>query len=348
MARPLKQGLNYFPLNVDFLSDVKVRKIMRGCGSGSIAILISLLGNIYKDQGYYIWWDNDMPFLISDEIGVSEGAVCEVVNKALQVGFFNQELYEKYQILTSKGIQERFWTATAERTKVDMLESYCLLDEDKLQRHSINLVNRGENGLSRSENEVFRSKNPVSPPNNPQRKVKESKGKENKIEIVGTDVPTHPSNSKKPKKEPKTYSADSVEYKSSKFLADKILERDPGNKKIPKAEEDLQKWAVHIDRILRLDGRTSDELRKVLIFAAKDPFWSSNILSTAKLRDKFDTLLMQLGGKEAKQNGADRGKSETAREKNQINAGEVTEGERLRRLANKQGYTDIGDTETEF
>ena len=28
MARPLKQGLDYFPLDTDFLSDSKVRKII--------------------------------------------------------------------------------------------------------------------------------------------------------------------------------------------------------------------------------------------------------------------------------------------------------------------------------
>ena len=28
MARPLKQGLDYFPLDTDFLSDRKVRKII--------------------------------------------------------------------------------------------------------------------------------------------------------------------------------------------------------------------------------------------------------------------------------------------------------------------------------
>ena len=297
MARPLKQGLDYFPLNVDFLSDVKIRKIMRGCGSNSIAILISLLGNIYKDEGYYIWWDNDMPFLISDEVGVSEGAVCEVVNKALQVGIFNQELYSAHQILTSKGIQERFWAATSERGKVDISAAYCLLDEAKLQRRNINLVNHPKNG-------VIRPKNPVIPPENAQRKEKESTAKESKDIIVGTGVPTPPTQNEpqaRARGRPtKTFSHDSVEYKSSKFLADKILERDPKTKKVPRTDEGLQKWCVHIDYILRLDGRTVDELRKVLAYAVRDSFWSTNILSTAKLREKFDTLLLQLAGKESR------------------------------------------------
>lgn len=31
-GRPTKQGIDYFPLDVGFFSDVKVRKIARACG----------------------------------------------------------------------------------------------------------------------------------------------------------------------------------------------------------------------------------------------------------------------------------------------------------------------------
>ena len=81
MARPTKQGLDYFPLDVGFLQNVKVRRIMRACGIQSIPVLISLLANTYRDEGYFLRWDNDMPFLIADELGVSEGAVTAVVDR---------------------------------------------------------------------------------------------------------------------------------------------------------------------------------------------------------------------------------------------------------------------------
>ena len=49
---------------------------------------------------YYIVWDEDLTFVIADIVGVSEGAVKEVLIKALQVGFFDNTLYEKYHVLT--------------------------------------------------------------------------------------------------------------------------------------------------------------------------------------------------------------------------------------------------------
>ena len=60
-GRPVKQGIDYFPLDVDFFSDIKVRKIVRACGPQSAYILICLQCNIYKNEGYYIWWYDDLP-----------------------------------------------------------------------------------------------------------------------------------------------------------------------------------------------------------------------------------------------------------------------------------------------
>lgn len=162
MARPTKQGLDYFPLDVGFLQNVKVRRIMRACGIQSIPVLISLLANTYREEGYFLRWDNDMPFLIADELGVSEGAVTAVVDKATQVGFFNANMYEKYGVLTSDGIQKRFFEATARRTSVRYDARFLLINVSDYK----NLVN------------VY--KNSINDDDNPQSKVKESKVKESK------------------------------------------------------------------------------------------------------------------------------------------------------------------------
>ena len=77
MARPTKQGIEYFSLDVDFFSDIKVRRISKACGPASTSILICLLCNIYRDKGYYIEWDEDLPFVVADTIGTTEGAVEE-------------------------------------------------------------------------------------------------------------------------------------------------------------------------------------------------------------------------------------------------------------------------------
>lgn len=150
-GRPTKQGIDYFPMDVGFFTDVKIRKISRACGSQSTSILICLLCNIYKDEGYYILWDKDLPFVIADTVGVSEGAVKEVLIKSLQVGFFDQELYEKYKILTSSGIQKRFLLATYQRKETTIIPEYLI----NCANNSINCTN---NSINHSDNEQSKSK----------------------------------------------------------------------------------------------------------------------------------------------------------------------------------------------
>jgi len=144
MARPLKQGIDYFPFDVGFFNDVKVRKISRACGASSTSILICLLCNIYKDNGYYILWDEDLPFVIADMVGVSEGSVKEVLLKALQVGFFDKDIYEKYKILTSHGIQKRFKSAVYKRGETEFMVEYLVSDIK-------NVVLDIQNGVSDTE-----------------------------------------------------------------------------------------------------------------------------------------------------------------------------------------------------
>ena len=144
MARPKKQGIDYFPLDVNFFSDVKIRKITRACGSQSTSILICLLCNIYKDNGYYILWDEDLPFVIADSVGVSEGAVKEVILKAIQVDFFNKDIYEKYKVLTSHGIQSRFKSAVYKREEIEYVVEYLVSDIQ-------NSISDGKNCVSDTE-----------------------------------------------------------------------------------------------------------------------------------------------------------------------------------------------------
>lgn len=171
MARPLKQGLDYFPLDTDFLQDIKVRRLIRACGSSAIPMLIGLLVNIYRGDGYYLRWDSDMTFLISDEVGISEGAAQEFINKAVQVGFFDKKLYEEKSILTSAGIQRRFFEITERRKSVFYDDTLLLIDVNEYT----NLVNVNNNSINVNNNSV-------NVYHNQQSKVKESKGKESKEE----------------------------------------------------------------------------------------------------------------------------------------------------------------------
>lgn len=65
------------------------------------------------------------------------------------------------------------------------------------------------------------------------------------------------------------------------------------NSKVPKTEADKRKWALEIERMKRLDGRSEADIIEALTYATTDGFWKSNIRSTKKLREKFETLIVQ-------------------------------------------------------
>lgn len=190
-GRPTKQGIDYFPMDVGFFTDVKIRKISRACGSQSTSILICLLCNIYKDEGYYILWDEDLPFVIADTVGVSEGAVKEVLIKSLQVGFFDQELYEKYKILTSSGIQKRFLLATYQRKETTIIPEYLINCANNLINCANNSINHSDNEQSKSKVKVNRKKrkekenNKETSPNGEEKKDELSLSHSQKIDWVG-------------------------------------------------------------------------------------------------------------------------------------------------------------------
>ncbi len=103
-------------------------------------------------------------------------------------------------------------------------------------------------------------------------------------------------NEKNDKNKRKVFSFDSIEYELSKLLLTEIRKND-GNflASNPDAEApSLQRWALQIDRLIRLDHRPPEEIRQVIVFAQTSSFWRSNILSGQKLREKYTTLLLQM------------------------------------------------------
>ena len=72
-------------------------------------------------------------------------------------------------------------------------------------------------------------------------------------------------------------------------LKDSILTNTPGT--IAPTLPALQQWAVDIDKLNRLDGKTWEQIEWLLAWSQKDPFWSRNIQSGGKFRKQWNQLL---------------------------------------------------------
>lgn len=107
MGRNKKNGLDYFPFDIDLFQDIRIRKLIKYQSGKAVTVYALLLCIIYKD-GYYMRWDKELPFIISEQTGFEEAYILEVINSCLKLGLFSNELYTSDGILTSRGIQERY------------------------------------------------------------------------------------------------------------------------------------------------------------------------------------------------------------------------------------------------
>lgn len=203
MARPTKKGFDYFSLDVSFHRDIKIRKLLRRKGGEAITVYIILLCFIYEN-GYYLSWDDDLPFVLSEDTGLEEDRIIDIIQYCIEVGLFNKELFEKDRILTSHSIQERYKSACIITKRVLPHDSpYQLIpfvqqpvsakkarsdDEPMLVFPEETPVSPEETPISSEETIVTSEETPVSSEFSTQRKEKKNK--------INNIPPTPPSGGK--------------------------------------------------------------------------------------------------------------------------------------------------------
>jgi hypothetical protein len=133
MARPKKQGLDFFHLLVDTdehpkLVDLDLRDELPN--SSGFGILFRILMRLYKN-GYYLKWNERMQKIISHKIHTDISKIKLVIEICLAENFFNNNLYKKYRILTSRRIQEHYIYACKRRTKILLIQEFLLTNIEK-------------------------------------------------------------------------------------------------------------------------------------------------------------------------------------------------------------------------
>ena len=168
MARPIKRGLDYFPL--DTALDDKFRIVEALHGLEGFGIVIHLLQRIYSEGYFYKWGEMEL-ILFSNSISADRNKVQDVVSDCIKYELFSSELMEQYGILTSRGIQTRYLSATSKRSEIPMIQNYLLIDVSDNAKVSLDVVSTSGNPTS----------SVVSTGESTQSKVKESKVNKTKV-----------------------------------------------------------------------------------------------------------------------------------------------------------------------
>lgn len=157
MARLPKQGLDYFPLDVDFESDPKLRKLVRAHCSEGILVYIELLCIVYKN-GYYV--ESDLESLAEDiwyRINLKCGeldteAVLAILKMMVDLNIIDiKNLYE-HKVITSRAMQKQFLACTMRRKKQER-PYWILTPEDEECIRGIYVNKNGINVDINNDNE---------------------------------------------------------------------------------------------------------------------------------------------------------------------------------------------------
>jgi hypothetical protein len=268
MARPRKEGMDYFPHDTDAVSDEKIEALRLLYGNDGYAFYFILLERIYRTSNFELdISDAETIQILARKVAVTEEKFNQMLETALKRGLFDKTAYHERGVLTSEGIKKRANVVVEKRLK--MREKY---QNEKLSTNSeTSIISDAEITEETTEEST-------------QSKEKKSKQKKNNNNISS-------------RRKSKIYDQQSVYYQLALRLFNKIRENNPSFK-----EPDLQKWADDVRLMIERDNRTEQQVAYLIDWCQQDSFWRANILSPAKLRKQFDRLVMQIKSEKEKIN----------------------------------------------
>ena len=192
-------GINYFPVGVNFMEENAMEVIEAKYGIKGSAIVLKLMCKIYK-EGYYIRWDKEQCLIFANKAGreVQAEEVKGIIKILFIKGILDENSYQENGILTSESIQ-KVWLEATKRRKRELSElPYLMVKPEKESGKPDNASTQQEierpKPLKEGKVAVGTGDVAVSPGNvvhdvavnaknacnSGQSKVKESKAKENK------------------------------------------------------------------------------------------------------------------------------------------------------------------------
>lgn len=166
MAGKPKKRIDYAGWSVDmFSNDPKMDKLLDAHGWVGFGIYFYLCQMAFGGEGYYYEWGYDLCASTARKMGggVGAGTVKETVDYCLHIGLFDKGLFDRWGVLTSRGIQKSYLVVLKSKNRkgTEIYKEYWLLDTSKKEDYQgvvficknkplfgVNSDSLGENGQS--------------------------------------------------------------------------------------------------------------------------------------------------------------------------------------------------------
>ena len=107
MARPPKQGMDYFPHDTDLDEKVEALQLLYGKAI-AYAFYFKLLERIYRRPDVELdISDAEIRQVLAERVGISLELFDKILATALKLGLFDAQAYQSRSVLTSNGIKRR-------------------------------------------------------------------------------------------------------------------------------------------------------------------------------------------------------------------------------------------------
>ena len=138
MPRPIKQGLDYFPLVTDFFSNKKIKSIRRAHDTIGILTYLNLLSRVYREEGYFYRFDDleELSMDIAEEIANKQlrsvaASVAETINYLVGRGTLDQGLFEK-GVISGVALQKQYVISAYKSKRKIKMDVHLLVDVDEV------------------------------------------------------------------------------------------------------------------------------------------------------------------------------------------------------------------------
>ena len=183
MARKPKVGLDYFPLDVGFFQDLKVRKLRRLHGPVGLVVYLNLLCRVYG-CGCQLKFNEleDLAFdiaeeITSDKMSRDSSKIARVILDIGNCGLIDKALLEK-GVITSDSIQQQYSIALKKSRRV--LKNYNKdYEAEKNKNTSVINLNLEEKPINEEEITINTEEKPIIAEDMQQNKINKNKLNEN-------------------------------------------------------------------------------------------------------------------------------------------------------------------------
>lgn len=186
MAGKPKKRIDYAGWSVDiFSTDIKIDKLLDAQGWIGFGVYFYLCQMAFGSEGYFYEWCYDLCATTARKMGggVGAGTVKETVDYCLQIGLFDKGLFDRWGVLTSKGIQRSYLLVLKSKNRkgTEIIEEYWILDKSEYEDYQdLVFVRKNSNSLGENDNSLEVNKHSLEVNANSLRQ-KKSKVKESKV-----------------------------------------------------------------------------------------------------------------------------------------------------------------------